>query len=131
MLTFFRYLIIAGLAYIVDMGGYYLLIKLHMIPLVANIIVKVVAAICGFYLHRRFTYRITDRLDVSSHAKKYFGTALVYTPASTVTLFLLMLVIPDPIYAKALSDILLFLLTYWITTKFTFNTNRDPKRLVK
>lgn len=124
MSTFIRYIIIAGLAYVIDMGGYYWLIKLDVAPVTANVIVKIVAAVCGFYLHRRFTYRIRNLSDVSSHALKYFGLAFVYTPASSVALFLIMFVVPNPIYAKAISDIVLFLVTFWVTTKFTFNANK-------
>lgn len=125
MPTFLRYLIIAGLAYVIDLGGYYVLIRLNVSPVIANIIVKVIAAICGFYLHRRYTYQIKSSAEVVAHAKKYFGLTLAYTPASSVMLFLIMFAIPNPIYAKALSDILLFLITFWITSKFTFTKRHE------
>jgi len=102
------------------MGGYYCLIQLACDPIVANVIVKVVAALCGFFMHRRFTYQIRDSDEALAHAKKYFGLALVYTPVSSAVLYLLMLIIHHPVYAKAVSDVLLFVITYWVTTKFTF-----------
>ena len=120
MSTLARYIIIAITAYIIDMGGYYLLVQLGWQPVAANVIVKVFAAVCGFFMHRRFTYQIKDEKDMANHAKKYFGLALIYTPVSSAVLFLLLLVIVNPIYAKATSDVLLFVATYWITTKFTF-----------
>jgi putative flippase GtrA len=124
MNTLARYIIIAGLAYLIDMGGYYSLINLGCGPVTSNVIVKVIAAICGFFMHRRFTYQIHDSDETFAHAKKYFGSALVYTPLSSATLYLLMLIIPHPIYAKAISDILLFALTFWVTTKFTFTRSK-------
>ena len=120
MSTLVRYLIVALLAYLIDMGGYYCLLILDAHPVSANIIVKILAAICGFFMHRRFTYQIAGDDDKMAHATKYFGLALIYTPISTFVLFLLMLVFPNPIFAKAVSDILLFLITFWITTKFAF-----------
>jgi putative flippase GtrA len=124
--TLLRYLVVAAIAYVIDMGGYYVLVSLNTHPINANIIVKVVAAICGFFMHRRFTYKITDADGKIVHATKYFASALVYTPVSTLVLFLLMLVLPHPVYAKAIADILLFVLTFWITSKFTFKRNEEP-----
>jgi len=118
--TLIRYIIVAVLAYVVDMGGYYLLVHLDTHPVSANIVVKVIAATCGFFMHRRFTYRITEADGQVAQATKYFGLALVYTPVSTVALFLLLLVIPHPIYAKAVADILLFVVTFWVTGRFAF-----------
>lgn len=129
METLIRYLVVAVLAYLIDMGGFCLLIKIGADPVAANLMVKVVAAIFGFFMHRRFTYRIGGRVDIGSHAKKYFSLALAYTPASSIVLFLVMLVLPHPVYAKAISDVLLFAATYWITTKFTFLKGAGNSRL--
>jgi putative flippase GtrA len=120
MSTLIRYIIIAGLVYVIDMGGYYYLIELGQKPVISNIIVKVVAVICGFFMHRRFTYQIRGPAEALAHAKKYFGLAFIYTPISSMVLYLLMFIIPSPLYAKAGSDILLFILSFWVTTKFTF-----------
>ena len=62
-----RYIIIAILAYIVDLGGFLALIYFGTRPIIANIIVKIVAAIFGFYAHRRFTYRISYSQDILHH----------------------------------------------------------------
>lgn len=120
MSTLIRYLIVAVLAYVVDMGGYYFLVRLDTHPVSANIVVKVLAAICGFFMHRRFTYKINESDGQIAQATKYFGMALLYTPVSTLVLFLLMLVIPHPIYAKVIADVLLFAMTFWVTSKFAF-----------
>lgn len=130
MWTFIRYILIAGIIYVIDLGGYYLLLQAGVGHLLANVIVKVVAVLTGFYLHRRFTYQITERQDAVAHAKKYFGLAFVYTPVSSVTLFLVMLVLPKPVIAKIISDVLLFIGTYWVTTQFTFKTSRSADRKV-
>ena len=130
MSTLVRYLIVAVLAYVIDMGGYYVLIHMGFDPIVANVIVKIVAAICGFFMHRRFTYQITEAEGKLAHATKYFGLALLYTPISSVVLYVLMLVIPHPIYAKAISDVLLFIVTFWVTTKFAF-TKKKKNALAK
>ena len=121
MSTFVRYIIVAFLAYLIDMGGFYALVRLGAHPLSANIITKVFAAVCGFFMHRRYTYQITWHGGKRTHALKYFGVALIYTPVSTFFLFLMMLLISNPVLAKIIVEILLFLVAFRITSKFTFN----------
>ncbi|MAF02841.1 MULTISPECIES: GtrA family protein [Herbaspirillum] len=123
--TLVRYLIVAVLAYVIDMGGYYVLLKMGVDPIWANVAVKILAAICGFFMHRRFTYQIKEADGQMAHATKYFGLALLYTPISSVVLYLLMLVIPHPVYAKAIADVLLFIVTFWVTSSFTFTRKKS------
>jgi len=49
-----RYVLVAGVAYGIDFGGYLLLLWLSLSPVAANAFVKVVAAIFGFFAHRYF-----------------------------------------------------------------------------
>lgn len=123
MNTLIRYLIVAVLAYFIDMGGFYLLLELGNHPVKANIFVKIFAAVFGFFMHRRYTYKITEVDGQKMHAIKYFGLVFVYTPVSRFILFIFMLVIPEPLYSKAISDLLLFIVTFWVTSKFAFIRN--------
>jgi len=118
--TFVRYIIVAVAAYFVDMGGYIVLISLGFTPIVANISVKIVAAIFGFFAHRLFTYQIFDSQNIFDHAIKYFGLALLYIPVSSLFLSGAISLIHDPILSKFICDIVLFILVYWITSKVTF-----------
>jgi putative flippase GtrA len=119
-IVFLRYGLVAGVAYGIDFGGYLLLMSLGYSPVLANALIKIVAAIFGFFAHRHFTYSIKERNDIGKHAVRYFGLALFYTPLSSLVLYCIMFVLPNPIYAKAASDISLFLLMFWITSKFSF-----------
>lgn len=124
-MVFFRYGLVAGVAYGIDFGGYIFLLGLDYSPLVANALIKVVAAIFGFFAHRFFTYSIKERIDIGKHAARYFGLALFYTPASSVVLYGILFILPNPIYAKASADISLFVLMYWITSNFSFKKAND------
>ena len=115
-----RYIIVAGVAYGIDFGGFIVLLKLGYSPVLANVMIKVAAAIFGFFSHRYFTYSIKERNEIGKHAVRYFGLALLYTPASSVVLYGIMKLLPNPVYAKFISDVLFFLLMYLITSKFTF-----------
>ena len=119
--TLLRYIVIAGLAYLVDVGGFYMLISIGWSAVVSNVIVKVVAMIFAFFMHRRFTYLITGNRNRKSHAIKYFLIGFIYTPTSTLFLYYLMLLEINAMYAKIVSDIVLFTVTFFVTTKVTFN----------
>lgn len=119
-----RYFIIAVLAYGIDFGGFVVLIHHGYDPVIANILVKVLAALFGFCGHRYFTYAIFDHSDISKHAVKYFGLAFIYTPVSTLFLYLMMLFWPNPIYAKLAVDIILYILTFSVTTLFVFTPSK-------
>ena len=120
MTTLVRYMVVAFIAYVIDMGGYFLLLQIGTHPVSANIFVKILAALCGFFMHRYYSYQITEVNGQKIHAIKYFGLALIYTPISTLVLFIMMFIVPHPIYAKAIVDIMLFVVTFWVTSRFTF-----------
>jgi putative flippase GtrA len=115
-----RYFAIALLAYIFDIGGYVLMISIGIKPLFANAAVKILAAVFGFFMHRNFTYKIKDNSKIHIHAYRYFGMAFLYTPLSTFVLYLSLILFHEPIISKISSDIILILITYTITTSFTF-----------
>ncbi|MBB5192470.1 putative flippase GtrA [Silvimonas terrae] len=118
-----RYVIVAVLAYLIDFGGFFVLLHAGL-PLVwANVAVKIAAAIFGFFVHRKFTYRIKGYGGAWAHAAKYFGIAFIYTPASTMVLLIMTQFISNVAIAKFGADVLLFLITYFITSKFVFLRN--------
>ena len=120
---FLRYGLVAGIAYGIDFGGFILLLSYNFSPLTSNIIIKLVAAIFGFFSHRYFTYSIKNFNDIKKEAIRYFGLVIFYTPASSIFLYGIMQVVKNPICAKAISDISLFILMYWITSNFAFRKN--------
>lgn len=115
-----RYLVVAVLAYVVDLGGFALLVQQGMHPAPANIVVKIVAALFGFFMHRRFTYQFSGKEGMGAHAVKYFGLAAVYTPASTLVLYGLLFFMSSVVNAKIVADVVLFVATYAITTSLVF-----------
>lgn len=122
-----RYLIVAVAAYVIDMGGYIILLKFDVSPVLANIFVKIGAAIFGFFAHRWFTYQIKNTINMMPHAIKYFSLVSVYTPVSSIALAAAMFVIPHPVIAKFICDVILFVVVYWITSKFTFLQDKSEQ----
>jgi putative flippase GtrA len=115
-----RYLFVSVLIYAIDMGGYIVFIKCGLNPLMANVLVKIFAALFGFFAHRHITYRLKNSDSLMHHAIRYFGLAIIYTPVSTLVLYVLFKVIPHLVIAKFIGDVLLFVVVYYITSKFVF-----------
>jgi putative flippase GtrA len=116
----FRYIAIAFIAYTIDIGGYVLMLYLGIKPILANACIKIVAAFFGFFMHRKFTYQIKGKKKIRTHAMRYFGMALLYTPLSSFVLFVCLQLFHDPVFSKFFSDVILIFITYLITTTYTF-----------
>jgi len=121
-MKFLRYFLVAGSAYLIDFFGFLVLNKLGFMPLISNIITKVFASLYGFTLHRKFTYKLNKKDGIKAHVIKYFSLVfLVYTPISSLVLFLMLKFVNDPVFAKLSSDIILYFATSVYTSKFIFN----------
>lgn len=120
----FRYIAIAGIAYFIDLGGFLLFLKAGLPPVPANISIKIIAALFGFYMHRTFTFEINSKDGVGFHAIKYFGLALIYTPVSTTVLYTILYIIHYPAIAKIISDAILFIATFFLTSKLVFSVKK-------
>ena len=94
--------------------------NLSVTPSKANLGIKVLAALFGFFAHRQFTFNIKDRDGVFSHAVRYFGVALLYAPISTALLVYVLTFIDSPIYVKFGVDVALAVITFAIASKFVF-----------
>lgn len=121
-----RYVVVAVLAYVVDLGGFALLVHQGVHPAPANVAVKIAAALFGFFMHRRFTYQFDGKDGMAAHAIKYFSLAAIYTPASTLVLYGLLLCMSSVVSAKVVADVVLFIATYAITTSLVFTAKAKP-----
>jgi putative flippase GtrA len=119
---FLRYFLVAGTAYLIDFFGFLVFNKIGFIPVISNIFTKILASIYGFILHRKFTYKLNKKDGIKAHAIKYFSLVfLLYTPISSLVLFLMLKFVNEPGFAKIYSDIVLYFVTYVYTSKFIFN----------
>jgi putative flippase GtrA len=117
-----RYVIVAGFAYAIDMGCYVFFIFIDVIPLWANFFGKVISIILSFFAHRYFTYTIKRADDVVVHGLRFLGVALINIQVSTFLLYVVMQFISNVVLAKFICDVFLFVLGYWVTSKFIFFT---------
>lgn len=120
-MIFIRYVTIQLLAYVLDMGGFLLILKMDIFgPVIANIIGKSAAGIFAFIAHRNFTFRSNEPADKKRQAIRYFVILALNIPFSTGILSLFLIWIKEPEIAKFLADGICVLLSYLISKKFIF-----------
>lgn len=118
--TFARYVGVQVAAYAVDMGGFAVLLATGMQPLAANVIGKVLAGVVAFVLHRRFTFEGARHGSFSSQLWRYALVLMANIPASSAVLAVLLHVIPVPVPAKFVTDVLILAVTYWLSKSVIF-----------
>lgn len=129
-MRFLRYVLIQGLAYGIDMGGFFLLLThMAMAPLTANIISKVLAGVFAFFAHRSFTFEVAHEGGKMQQAVKYFVLLGLNIPLSSATLALVLWVIPYPVAAKFIADVIGIFITYWLSKRFVFLAGHEEVKL--
>lgn len=120
-MRFMRYIMVQLVAYGLDMGGFLLLMTwLAMEPLAANVIGKILAGLFAFVAHRSFTFGVTGTSGTRRQALRYFTLLALNIPLSTLLLSVILWVISHAAAAKFIADIILVLLTYWLSKRFIF-----------
>lgn len=120
-MTFARYVAIQLFAYLIDMGGFLLLIHSSWSgPFVANVAGKTAAGLFAFVAHRHFTFQGAHKSGRKAQAVKYFVLLALNMPLSTAVLAVLLMIIEHAALAKGIADGICVLLTYWLSKTFIF-----------
>jgi putative flippase GtrA len=130
--TFAKYSSIQLAAYLIDMGVFLLAVGWSPAgPLVANLFAKVAAGIFAFFLHRQFTFEMSD-VAPRAHAYKYFLLLSLNIPIASGALALFLLLLPHVVLSKVLADIACVILTYGLSKHFVFTRSHvEDQRMVK
>ena len=133
MMRFVRYVMVQVVAYGLDMGGFLLLITYAtMEPLPANVIGKVLAGLFAFVAHRSFTFGVSGTSGTRQQAIRYFTLLTLNIPLSTLLLGASLWLIPFAVAAKFVADVVLVLLTYWLSKRFIFlSGDASPPAIVE
>ena len=124
--TFLRYIIVAVLAYLVDIGVFSLLYYTRLADItVANLTGKVATAIFGFFAHRTVTFQLTGNRGMAKEAIKYFGLAFLYAPFITGLLLLLLPFFSSATLAKIVADTIGVIVTFALAKLFVFQKRPD------
>lgn len=86
-MTFIRYVTIQLVAYIIDMGGFLIILKFGVFgPLPSNVVSKIAAGIFAFFAHRHVTFRCSEKANRNMQAILYFTLLVINIPFSTIVL---------------------------------------------
>lgn len=125
-MTFVRYVLVQLVAYVIDMGGFLLILKLGIAGwLVANIVSKSMAGLFAFFAHRHFTFSGAKVANSRTQAIKYFILLGLNLPLSTAVLALVLKVLPQPVAAKFIADAVCILVTFWLSKTLVFSKPRS------
>lgn len=127
-MTFLRYGLVQVFAYLIDFGGFLLLMSVAgMTPVTANLVCKAAAGVFAFAAHRRFTFRVSGAGGSLGQGLRYFALLGLNIPLSTAVLALLLRWIPHPAAAKFMADVLILVFTYWASKTLVFARPRKPR----
>ena len=120
-MKFVRYVGVQVAAYAIDMGGFLVaLYGLGVTPLPANVFGKLLAGAFAFFAHRSFTFRVVGQSNPAKQAVRYVALLAFNLPLSSVVLAGMLHLVPQPMPAKFLSDVICVAITYWLSKRFVF-----------
>lgn len=120
-MSFLRYVFVQLVAYVLDMGGFILMFEFgDTDPIIANIFGKVTAGLFAFFAHRNVTFDNAREGKTARQAGLYFLLLAINVPVSSAVFGVLLWIVPQPIAAKLMSDILCVALSYWLSRTYVF-----------
>ncbi|MFY1866534.1 GtrA family protein [Achromobacter xylosoxidans] len=120
-MRFARYLSVQVAAYAIDMGGFILLSRYLLVPvLVANIISKFCSGIFSFAVNRAFTFGLQGADRAWRQAVVYFSLMALTLPMSSLVLHGVLQIVTWPVAAKFISDAICLVINYWLTKRVVF-----------
>lgn len=124
-MIFVRYVAIQLLAYGIDMGLFFIVLKSGLSgPIMANVLAKLAAGIFAFIVHRSFTFRVTNSSAIKHQAIRYFVLLALNIPVSSAILASLLVWVATPVVAKFIADIICVALTYTLSKYFIFTDHK-------
>jgi putative flippase GtrA len=119
-MTFARYVAVQLAAYALDMGTFLVLLHGGVAgPVPANVAAKIAAGGFAFFAHRAFTFRLGGTAR-AGEAARYAILLALNVPLASVLLAALLQVVPHPVAAKFLSDVVCVGLTFLLTRHAVF-----------
>jgi putative flippase GtrA len=115
------YVIVQLLAYGLDVGTFVLLVERFAVaPLWANICAKAVAGCFAFFTHRHVTFDAAAGGRLSDQALRYVLLLIANSVASSAMLALFMRVVPSPVMAKIIADVILIAVSFGLSKSVVF-----------
>lgn len=124
-MIFFRYGIIQGFAFALDVGCFIALINFTSInPVLSNLLGKIVAGIFGFYFQRNFVFQSSRSNLVTFQAIKFISILLVNNLLQLMMMAALINFISSEVLAKILADTTSILISFFAGKYFIFSNKK-------
>lgn len=112
-------------AYFVDYGTFALLVWSGLLPpVVCNAVGKIAAGAFAFLFHRFVTFQAGSSGPIGGQLVRYAAVLGVNTLASSALLEGLLRMHLQPLLAKAVSDAMLIVVTFFVSKHFVFRVGR-------
>ena len=123
-MTAVRYVAVALLAYVLDIGVFAVLVSLFNAELLwSNLAGKICTAIFGFLAHRYFTFQAKTNVTLIPDAVRFGLVVTLNVPFSTFLLYVVVWMLPYALAAKVLADSIGVGVTFLISKLFIFKND--------
>lgn len=121
--TFLRYMVSAGTSFVLDLGVYYLALRLFSVSiLTATVVARVISSFYNFNVNRKMVFK--SEAGYSKTMVRYYALCVVQTLASAGLVTLVKSFVPGGAFVstvcKACVDTCLFVISYQIQKRWVF-----------
>lgn len=115
--VFIKYLIVGTMTYLIEFIGFLLVFNFTNNAIFANLFFKIIIPIISYFFQKNYTYKKVG------HDKKiiikFILSIGIYSIISSTVIYLLMIIF-TPILSKLISDCILVIFSYYLSTFFIF-----------
>lgn len=126
MSTPIRYVVVQLLAYGIDIGSFAAIMwGTNLAAPYANVVAKIAAGTFAFFAHRHVTFNAASHGRVWDQAVRYIALLLLNSFGSSILLVAVLYVLPHPVAAKIMSDVMLIIITFSLSKTFIFGRRQS------
>ncbi|WP_428802762.1 GtrA family protein [Vibrio kyushuensis] len=120
------YVFFQGLVYVLELSLFVFMTQVLALNVIeSNAFCKVVASVTSFYMHKYCTFKQSQMTggNTGSQAVKYFSIVIINTVITSLMLWFLYDVMGlFALFSKFISDVIVILISFYLTKKIVFGT---------
>ena len=112
------------LSFTIDYIVYIILLTLSNNIILSNLTARFISSITNFTINKNIVFK--EKKDLKKHIIKYFSLVIIIIILNTIILKIISNII-NPYFAKILTELILFILSFNIQKKYIFKGNNNNK----
>ena len=112
------------LCFTIDYIVYIILLTLSNNIILSNLTARFISSITNFTINKNIVFK--EKKDLKKHIIKYFSLVIIIIILNTIILKIISNII-NPYFAKILTELILFILSFNIQKKYIFKGNNNNK----